>query len=367
VRLHAAALAAVAVLTPFSTFPKGSISSSASHEVPRLDRIVSTLAGVRATANCWTTRDWSRMLALVVRDGRERRLAGAAAFTNPEALQVQIGPEVCRTLAKILAGRPVDEVDEAFAAQVIAHESRHVAGVERESTAECEGMRTLPRAAELLGIPAARARRLAHVYRGTLYPSDQPAYRSASCRAALPGIVVENAFGPRTAVATLRARVNGVGAVLRWHAEPSPPPMRASRCPAVSRAAELARVEDRYARGPRIADVIAAVVRTPAAFRAGVTRVPSAFACYVGVVRRDLRRVDPKVAVIESRRRLGAHLGLFRMTIRSKRLPAVETGVIDLVSATDVTSRMVASIYFHSERPLPLAFERRAGLALERH
>jgi hypothetical protein len=93
-----------------------------------------------------------------------------------------------------------------------------------------------------------------------IYPLDLPQYRSSSCRAGLPAVVVANEFGPDDAVAQLRARVRAArSAVPSWTRLPVPlAPL--GRCSAVrSRVHEVARVEEMAADASRktILDVAA--------------------------------------------------------------------------------------------------------------
>jgi hypothetical protein len=291
--------AAAATVTPTSTFPKGPISPRASHEIVRLDAVASTLAGRAVTVNCWSSRDWNALVRNAVQNG-EGAYADAAAFANIDRHQIQIGPGTCEILAKILGGGSPRELDTATAVGVLAHEARHTAGVYAESAAECGAMRDIPRAARLLGLQAATGTRLQHVFRGMVYPLDLPRYRTPSCRAGLPGIVVRNEFGPDAHVAALRARLRVVAAALPgWRRLPVPL-VPLGRCSAVrSRIHEVARVEGLYAPAGRRTSVDVAVVEfdSAAAFANARGRLAGSVRCFAAQSRRQLRRSDPTASV----------------------------------------------------------------------
>lgn len=351
------AVAALAALTPTSTFPTGAISPATSHEVPALAHVVSVLAGRTTTVNCWSNADWNRMIAAQVKSGY-LRLANAAAFTNIGLHQVQVSPYVCETLAKVLAHRPAGELDTALAVEVLAHESRHAAGISNEARAECGGMQRTPRAAELLGIPAARAQRLMHVFRGTVYPSDAPEYKSATCRAGLPGLLVPNEFGPAAAVALLRAHTQPVGAALGWRSLPAPPGPLSPCSPVGTRERELARVESMFGHGRDTVNVSATVLRTAADFREAVAGTRRSFTCIAAMERRELKRAHPNATFVTKPLPARPHVLGYR-TI-------TQASVTDLFIVTDPRTRMFAALSFLSRNgPPPAAAESRAVQTIE--
>jgi hypothetical protein len=350
--------AAVGTVTPTSTFPPGPISPRTSHEIAKLDAVASSLAGKRVTVNCWSYGDWRRMVAAQVHHGYAR-LAEAAAFTNSYRAQIQMGPDSCVTLAKILAGREAPELDAAIAVGLIAHESRHAAGVRDEAAAECGGMRTLPQAALLLGFPAEQATRLLHVYRGTVYPLDAPEYRSSSCRAGVPGISVPNEFGPDASVARLRSHVRAIGSSLSWSRLPAPPAGPLSRCsPIRSRMQEIARVEQLYRRGSDLLlDIAAAELRTTAEVEHAFAGTKRSFACLADEAKTRLRRIDPAASVSneplpssDSNRAAGV-----RTTMRSKALGRAGIVVQDLILVVDRRRRTFVALVFRGAGVTPAA------------
>ena len=110
--------------------------------------------------------------------------------------RIELSPFVCQVLAQVLARSARQPLFTAFAVTVLAHESAHASGIRSENRAECQAIETEPRAAELLGIPRATGQRLQHIYRGTIYPNDEPRYRTPACAAGLPGEVVPDTLGP---------------------------------------------------------------------------------------------------------------------------------------------------------------------------
>ena len=162
-------------LNPDPVFPVGPISDTASHQIPKLDQVASTLAGKHATVNCWSNKGWAQLQAW---DGIHHytRLVDAAGITYPENRRIELAPVVCQILEQVLDRSAQQQpLFTAWAVHVLAHESAHASGIEAENRAECRGIATDPRTAELLGIPKALGRRLKHIYRGTIYPYDLPA------------------------------------------------------------------------------------------------------------------------------------------------------------------------------------------------
>jgi hypothetical protein len=360
VRLAALSLVAAALVTPTSTFPPGPISPTVSHEIARLGGVASTLSGRAVTVNCWSNADWGALIR------RESRLgvgayADAAAFANIGPHQIQVGPPTCATLAAILAHRRTSDLEAATAVGVLAHESRHTSGVRSESAAECGAMQTLPRTARLLGFDAARASRLQHIYRGMVYPTDEPRYRSRSCRAGLPGIVVPNEFGPAAAVAALRARLaRATGVVSGWRSLPVPLGSLGT-CSAVhSRVHEVARAEELRVSpdGADALDATAVQFDSDASFRAASARLLPSARCFARAGLRRAKLSDPSATVRvgplppELRRLAGG----VRVATRTRALV-----VQDQVFLLDPSTRTLVALTFAGHgRAVPLTDELRA-------
>jgi len=361
--------AAAATVTPTSTFPKGAISAQASHEVPALDAVATKLAGHTVSVNCWSPRDWTQMTRHAVTDG-EAELAYAAAFTNIARHQIQVGPTSCGALARILARRPVRDLDAAAAVGVLAHESRHAAGVFAENKAECGGIRTLARTAQLLGLSASRALRLQHVYRGMLYPLDPPQYRMPACPAGLPGIVVANQFGPEADVAGLRARIVAVArAIPGWGRLPIPLGAL-TRCSIVhSRTEEVARIEQLFAPGDQHVQLDVAAVKFATSAKAGdvFARGNASLRCFAAQTRVALRRTDPRSSVhVEplpaALRPDGSRVDGLRVTFRGAGLALRSRKLVhDFLFVLDRPSRVLLAVTFSSSGgPPPSAIEQSA-------
>ena len=353
-RSAALLLVALATVTPTSSFPKGPISARTSHEIVRLDSVATQLAGRSVHVDCWSNADWTALLRREVHAGAAI-YADAAAFTNIAERQIQISPPVCARLADVLAGTKLRELDVATDIGVLAHEARHARGIRSESLAECGAMQTLPRAARLLGVDAAEAARLPPVYRGMIYPYDEPQYRSASCRAGLPGIVVPNEFGPDADVAALGRRLAAVAAVLpAW--QPLPVPSGSlTRCSAVrTRVHEVARVERLFAAPGRRTTVDAAAVEfdsdAEAARVAG--RFDVSLHCFAAAERVRLRRTDPNASVTVSRRG-----DVLRVTARGAGVVG-STGVVDDELSVRSGRTIVLVDVASRDRPAPAGLER---------
>ena len=192
----AAALAACggAGFNPDPVFPVGPISGSASREVLKLGHVASRLAGKHAFVNCWSNKSWARLQAWNgSHDGTA--LVDAVGTPIPKVATSNSPPVVCQILGQVIDRSAQQPLFTAWAVTVLAHESAHASGVEAENRAECRAIKTEPRAAELLGIPKALARRLQHIYRGTIYPYDLPRYRIPTCSAGQPGAVGPDTLG----------------------------------------------------------------------------------------------------------------------------------------------------------------------------
>lgn len=176
------AVASTRGFDPDPAFPVGHISGTVSHQIPRLERVASTLAGRRAVVNCWSNEDWTQLQAW---EGSHHYspAVDAAGLTYPETHRIQLSPTVCQVLAQVIARSARQPLFTAWAVTILAHESAHVSGIAAENRAECRAIATEPRAAALLGVARPLARRLQHIYRGTLYPYDLSRYRTPPCPA----------------------------------------------------------------------------------------------------------------------------------------------------------------------------------------
>ena len=150
-------------------------------------RVASHLAGSSVVVRCWTKKAWPRL-------ERELEVAGVSANTELAGYAnrtggngVNLAPDVCADLDALSRAKAEPTGGErllraAFAVLVLAHESAHVRGLDREAEAECWGMQNVVRTATELGLPAAYGRRLADVYWTEIYPHQRPGYRTTACR-----------------------------------------------------------------------------------------------------------------------------------------------------------------------------------------
>ena len=131
---------------------------------------------------CWSPRDWARVShAYARRNGVTFALAG---FASPYAHSIDLSPDVCSALARIRYGDGDHVPEEAYALNVLAHESMHLLEEDpSEAQAECYAMQRIVRVGTMLGMPADVARRRATYYFENLYPGHT---RSTSRRTADP-------------------------------------------------------------------------------------------------------------------------------------------------------------------------------------
>ena len=152
-----------------------------SREEPTFAEIARKLAGERVTVRCWSARDWKRVSRAYAR--RNGVTFGLAGFTSPFADAIDLSPDVCTALARIRYGDGDHVPEEAFALNVLAHESMHLLEEDpTEAQAECWAMQRIVRVGTLLGMPAEVARRRATYYVENVYPGQYPEYKSPDCR-----------------------------------------------------------------------------------------------------------------------------------------------------------------------------------------
>ena len=204
---------AAAVFNPDPISPVGQISTTATHQIPKLDRVASALAGRPVIVNCWSERGWQRLQRWEIAHGPS--LPELAGLTFPARRRIQLSPFDCQILQQVLERSAQQPVFEAAAVVALAHESAHASGIRAENRAECRAIRTEPRAARLLGIRASLAVRLQHIYRGTFYPHDLPSYRTPPCAAGERGILAPDTLGRPAGQRPLEAPMNAVTRLLR--------------------------------------------------------------------------------------------------------------------------------------------------------
>jgi hypothetical protein len=156
---------------------KLSSRGSGSHVSRPLGRVASELAGEEAVVQCWSARDWRRMLSETGRFLNEPATSDTAGFVLFGDHRINLPADVCTTLER---GRG-DDVNRAFALATLAHEARHVSGTVNETTATCQSIDDLADAARLLGLGGAEGRELAAVFRERVLPTMPRAYRAFEC------------------------------------------------------------------------------------------------------------------------------------------------------------------------------------------
>jgi hypothetical protein len=164
------------------------VVDAASHDSriqPRYARAANTLTSRTIEIRCWNADDWERVQreAAAFEDLTSVDVDGYASFGTG---RVNLGPNVCDALDDLAyrdkrSDKP-DELDRlAYGVFVLAHESDHVAGVDDEAVATCDGLQNVQRVARLLGADAVYARRLALAYWNDLYVQEPEEYRTLSC------------------------------------------------------------------------------------------------------------------------------------------------------------------------------------------
>jgi hypothetical protein len=159
--------------------------SSVSRRQPRLRAAANTLTARELQVRCWTRPDWQRVLreAAAFEDSAA---VDADGFANFFTGRINLAPEVCKSLDDLIyrgkrphAAEPLDDL--AYGAFVVAHETAHIAGIEDEAEATCDGVQHTAEVARRLGAGRSYARRLAVAYWERVYPQEPDNYRTVRC------------------------------------------------------------------------------------------------------------------------------------------------------------------------------------------
>ncbi|HEY3185132.1 MAG TPA: hypothetical protein VGJ77_19990 [Gaiellaceae bacterium] len=152
---------------------------------PRYARVANRLTSRRLEVRCWDDDDWTRVQreAAAFEDVASVDVDGFANFYTGH---VNLSPEICAALDDLAyrgdRPREGDQLDRlAYAALVLAHETDHIAGVDDEALATCDGAQSIARVARLLGADRAYAQKLADAYWRDLYEQEPPDYRTPRC------------------------------------------------------------------------------------------------------------------------------------------------------------------------------------------
>lgn len=334
---------------PDPVFSVGSISTTTDHQSLKLDRVASALAGRHAIVDCWSDHDWMHFEAWAA----EHQMFDDNGVTFRLRGRIQLSPFVCEVLDQAMAGTVRQPLFTAEAITLLAHESAHASGISVESRAECRGIAIEPRAAQLLGIPKPLATKLQHIYRGTVYPYDLPRYRTPTCSAGLPGIVVPDTLGRSTRWRPLRATAAAVDSLFpAWEnvgGVYSVFPL--SPCdPIQSRAEELARFSNTIL-GPRGAQVAysGVILGTSHDFSTALIRYRTLPRCDVRLRRHSFRMFRSSDTVVlgqapGSVTRLSPSVHAFREVVTSRG----EQWTQDFIYSFDSANRSVTLLFFLS-------------------
>jgi hypothetical protein len=354
-----------ASFNPDPIFPVGPISGTVSHQVLKLDRVASALAGRRAIVNCWSQRDWPRFQAWQAAHHLPFDPSGATFLATQ---RIQLSPFECQILAQVLARSAQQPLYTAFGVTVLAHESAHASGIKAENLAECRAIRTEPRAAMLLGIPTKTALLLQHIYRGTIYPYDLPRYRTPPCKAGLPGALVPDTLGssanlrPLTRVATAVTRSlpgwrNLEGGDAVGPLDPC--------APIKTRTWELARIGESLVWKRAFLGFAAASVRTQKEFAITLSRYAALAPCDLAELRQQIRLSHANATVTSGRipnsiTRLSPDIRAFRQVWSADG----EKWNRDTISILDRANHAAATLFFKAPSgEIPVSIEARATAA----
>jgi hypothetical protein len=336
--------------SPDPVFPVGAISGTVSHQVLALDHVASALAGRRAIVNCWSQHDWMLFQRWAAAHHSSASIE-AEGVTFRSTHRIQLSPLECQVLAQVMARSAQQPLYTADAVTLFAHESAHASGIGAEGLAECRATRTEPRAAQLLGISKSLALRLQHIYRGTAYPVEDPRYRTPSCSAGLPGVVVPDTLGRETSVRPLRRIATTVARLLHTWSDAGGAisfyPL--SRCdPVPNRAEELARFSEAFF-GPYGEQAVytGATLRTAQDFARALSRYKTLPRCELEARRAYIHLFHSTDTV--SLGHIPKSIAHLSPQVRAHRLIRTHQGgkfVLDSIDLLDPAKRTIVEVFF---------------------
>jgi len=354
-----------APFNPDPVFPVGPISGTVSHQILKLDRVASALAGRHAIVNCWSQGDWRRLQAW---RGTRHLPIDFEGLTFPATRRIELSPFVCQILAQVMARSAPQPLFTAYGITILAHEAAHAHGIRAENLAECRAIGTEPRAAELLRMPKAFALRLEHIYRGTVYPYDLRQYRTPPCRAGLPGVLVPDTLGTDANLRPLRLVATTVNRSLRgWrNLEGVDAIGPLDPCSVIkSRAVELARINESLVRPDAYVALSAGSLRTQKDFATARARYRAEAPCDLAQLREGIRQSHTR-ATVSSGRIPDSITGL-SPRVRAYREVWAARGKKwnrDTIFVFDPAKRTLASLFFKAPvGQLPVSLEVRATAA----
>ncbi len=153
---------------------------------PRLSAAATAFVGKPVDVRCWSPADWKVVVPeehAFYGSGLGIDLVGFAQPGVTNRSEIHLAPDVCYALAERLYDGSLQDVQLAYAVEVLTHESEHIVSPPSpEFVTDCYAAQEVDRMARLLGIPDATARRLPGIYWRTWYPSQSSEYVSLECR-----------------------------------------------------------------------------------------------------------------------------------------------------------------------------------------
>jgi hypothetical protein len=165
--------------------PVVAAASDHSRVQTRYGRAANEVTARSVEVRCWDESGWKRVQreAAAFEDLASVDVDGYASFTSG---RVNLGPAVCRSLDDLAyrderpdGGKSLDRI--AYAVFVLAHETEHVAGIDDEALATCDGLQNVERVARALDVDARYSRTLALAYWRNVYPQEPDEYRTSGC------------------------------------------------------------------------------------------------------------------------------------------------------------------------------------------
>ena len=173
------------LLSESRRLPRVARATSNSRVQPTYAAAAGKITGRTIEIRCWDAESWKQVLAEAAAF-RDVATIDVDGFANFYIGRANLAPQVCDALDDLTyrhdrpaGGKSLDDL--AYGVFVLAHETRHLAGVDSEALATCDGLQDIEGVARRLGADREFARRLAVDYWERVYPREPDEYRALAC------------------------------------------------------------------------------------------------------------------------------------------------------------------------------------------
>jgi hypothetical protein len=132
---------------------------------------------------CWDEEVWAEVERRIARELGEEEVT-YAGLADQYAHDIHLEAWACEVLGRLAPGSPDEEIVQAEALNLFAHETRHFSSSgSLEAATECSALQRMDEIGITLGASAEHARRLTRIAWEDVYPFLPPEYRSPQCKA----------------------------------------------------------------------------------------------------------------------------------------------------------------------------------------